>query len=84
MSVIYDTYVSPQVLPIEITALLDLLHERGFAYHAGWPPLNFPFATQPYNQPGLDYYDPAVNRDKFAEARPGREDDAQRMLALER
>lgn len=62
LSVIYDSYVNPQVRPVNITEVLDVLHANRFRYYSGAPELNFPYATARYNQPGIDYYDAHFNR----------------------
>ena len=61
-SVIYDTYVNPQIEAVNLTEFLDVLHVNKFRYYSGTPELSFPYATEPWNQPGIDYYDPTLNR----------------------
>jgi SAM-dependent methyltransferase len=62
ISVIYDSYVNPQVEGVNLTDVLDVLHANRFMYYSGAPELNFPYATAPYNQPAVDYYNPGLNR----------------------
>ena len=62
LSVIYDSFVNPQVLGIDLLEITDQLHIHGFQYYSGSPELHFPYATAPYNQPPIDIYDPRLNR----------------------
>lgn len=49
-SVIYDSYVNPQVIPVTLSELCDIFYKNKMLYHSAYPTLNFYYQTLPWSQ----------------------------------
>ncbi|GEM_PF-4778641 len=64
-SVIFDTFVNPQIQTMTLKTICDILHRNRVRYLSSYPTLNRFHETRPWSQDKADGYDYAAHRDYY-------------------